>query len=164
MNICFSYLELPFFVCHHTCCVILPADPNCLPKGCISLAVSPHGVSHLGALLAESRKKRTASLSHETSLCCCSGPHCYRDPQPAVGLLNPHSPCLPKEGMGAAQVPLSCTRVGLLGQPKWWWQLPKVASVMDAGRSSLPEHLPAVGNGTYSTSHTLWKGQQTAVV
>lgn len=29
-------------MCHHTCWVILPADPNCLPKGCMSLAASHH--------------------------------------------------------------------------------------------------------------------------
>lgn len=76
-----------------------------------------HCVFQLGAFLAESRKKGT-SLSHETSLCCHSGSHCNRDSLLAVGLLTPHSPCLPKECLGAAQLPLSCTQVGLLGQPE----------------------------------------------
>lgn len=81
-------------------------------SGCQS--PSGHGVSQLGTLLAEYGKKGTASQSHETSLCHYSGSHC--NPLPAVGMLAPHSPCLPKEHKGATQAPLSCTRAGLLGQ------------------------------------------------
>lgn len=79
---------------------------------------SGHGVSQLGAWVAESGKKGTASLSHETPLLCCSGSHCNRVSVPALCLLPPHSPCLPKECMGAAHVPLSCAQEGFLGQPE----------------------------------------------
>lgn len=121
MNICFSYLELAFFVCPHTCWVILPVDSNFLPKGCISLAASLHqDMVFLSLELClqnlERREQPVWAMKH---ICASAQGHTATRTLCQLWVCWLHrAPCLPKECMGTAQVPLSCTQVRLLGQPE----------------------------------------------
>lgn len=148
MNICFLYLELPFFVCHHTCYVILPADPNCLPEGCIALAASHHqDTVFLSLELCLQNLERGEPVWAMKHLCAATQGHTEQGPSASHGSADSTEP-LPSPGVpGAPQVPWAAHRwdtwashSSRLSQPKWGCQLPKVAvtKVMDAGRSSLP--------------------------
>lgn len=119
MNICFLYLELPFFVCHHTCYVILPADPNCLPEGCIALAASHHQdtvfLSLELCLQNLERREPVWAIKHLFAAAqghTATGTLC----EPWVCWLH-RAPAFPRSAWGPPGT-LSCTQVGHLGQPQ----------------------------------------------